>query len=159
QELDLQTALAQSLATTRGLGVPEAASVLLRAEELATSLGDRSALLTVWLGLMTHYSLQLKLHASRDIGQQACALAESIAGEALVGHVHGELGLVLRFLGDLGGARIHFERAFMGRDLSERDFVGSFNENKPYPVFVPLALWALGYSDQARRWSMRGLAA
>lgn len=156
QELALQIALAQSLTVTRGLGAPEAASILLRAEELGKSLADPNALLIVWLGLMTHYSLRLKLQASREIGERACTLTEGAAAE-LLKPVHGELGMTLMLLGDFAGAGVHCERAFAGRELSEADFIGPFDESNPYPLFVPLTLWGLGYCDQARLWSRKAL--
>jgi predicted ATPase len=49
QELALQVALAESLAMSRGLGVPDTARVLLRAQELCEALGDRTELVAVLL--------------------------------------------------------------------------------------------------------------
>jgi predicted ATPase len=52
--------LAQSMGMTRGLGRPEAGLALLRARELCATVGERAALFTVLVGLMTHYTLQLR---------------------------------------------------------------------------------------------------
>jgi hypothetical protein len=155
-ELFLQLALAQSLSVSRGLGALETAGVLLRARELCEALNDEARLFPVLIGLMTHYSLQLKLDASRELGEKLCGLAGNSV--EVMRPVHSELGMTLMLMGDFAGARVHADHAFLGRELLEDDFIGPFNESNPYPLFVPLTLWGLGYSDQAREWSRRALA-
>jgi class 3 adenylate cyclase/tetratricopeptide (TPR) repeat protein len=157
QELALHIALAQSLGITHGLGRPEAGGALLRARELCEALGDGTGYFTVGVGLMTHYSMQLRLRAAVELGEELCGLAEGRT-ESLR-PIHGELGMNLMLMGDFAAARAHFETLFAGRDVSERDLIGPFNESNPYPFFATLALWALGYSDKAREWNRRALAA
>jgi predicted ATPase len=53
---------------------------------------------------------------------------------------------------------VHFEHVFTGMDRLAREFIGSFYETNFYPIWGTWALWALGYSDQAREWSRRALA-
>jgi predicted ATPase len=110
-------------------------------------------------GLVSHYTLQLQLHAAYELGQELLTLAENAKQPIGVAPVHARLGLALMMMGDLTAARVHFEHVFAGMVRLGREFIDSFYEANFYPMWGTWALWALGYSDRAREWSSRALAA
>jgi predicted ATPase len=68
---------------------------------------------------------------------------------------HAGLGIVLLLSGEFAAARDHLEQASPRFDWGQWDF-GAFNAF--YPCFGAWALWALGYADQASKWSREALA-
>ena len=66
---------------------------------------------------------------------------------------HGALGLVLLLQGKFTAARDHFEQASPRFDWGQSGFFGAF-----CPCFGARARWALGYADQALKWSREALA-
>jgi tetratricopeptide (TPR) repeat protein len=159
RELGLQIALARSLTITRGPGSSEVAGALHRARELCGGIGAPTELFTVLYGLVSHHLQRLQLHTAYELGQELLTLAKHGKEPTGVTPVHGRLGMALMMMGDLRAARVHFEDAFPAIDRLARDFSGAFYEANFYPVWGTWALWALGYSDQARQWSRRALAA
>jgi class 3 adenylate cyclase/tetratricopeptide (TPR) repeat protein len=159
KELGMQVALARSFAITSGLGAADAGRALLRARELSKAIGEPAELFTMLCGLVSHYTLQLQLAAGYKLGQELLALAKTAKQPVGLEPVHARLGLSLMMLGDLPAARVHFEHVFAGMDRFALEFIESFYESNFYPMWGTWALWALGYSDQAREWSRRALAA
>jgi len=159
RELGLQIALARSLTITRGLASAETAHALLRARELCQAIGNTAELFTVLCGLVPLYLQRLQLRRAYDLGQELLGLAQSPKVAIGVAPVHGRLGMALMMMGDLSAARGHFEYVFAGMDRLAHEITGSFYEVNFYPIWGTWALWALGYSDQAREWSRRALAA
>jgi hypothetical protein len=65
---------------------------------------------------------------------------------------HAGLGLVFLLRGELAAARDHLERSSPRFDWGQSNFIAF------YPCFGAWALWALGYADQALKWSREALA-
>jgi class 3 adenylate cyclase len=159
RELGLQIALSQSMGMTRGLGRPEVGRALLRARELCELVGRPADLLTVLIGLMTHYTLQLRLRVAHELGHELLAMMQSSENLGMRGPVEGQLGMVSTLMGKFQEAREYFDRSVTSSDVLDtrkRDIslvsghteIGPFYEAAFYPAFRALPLWALGYSDQ-----------
>jgi predicted ATPase len=81
-------------------------------------------------------------------------LAEGTNDPAELMTAHGAVGLELYMSGEFARALDHFKEAGPHLDWSRTKPFGVF-----YPCFGAWALWALGYSDQAVKWSREALAA
>jgi len=148
RELALQIALSQSMGMTRGLGRPEAGRALLRARELCELVGRAADLLTVLIGLMAHYTLQLRLRDAHELGRELLAMMQSPENLAMRGPVEGQLGLVSTLMGNFQEAREYFDRSVTSSDVldtQERDIslvsgyteIGPFYEAAFYPGQAP----------------------
>ena len=107
---------------------------------------------------MTHYTLQLKLRVAIELGEQLVDSGRFAQNVSELTPVHAELGLALMMTGEFAAAEEHFDRAFAGEELAERELGGPFYEANFYPAFRTWTFWALGYSDRAREWNRTALA-
>jgi class 3 adenylate cyclase/tetratricopeptide (TPR) repeat protein len=153
RELELQLSLAESLTWTNGMGSLETGRALVRARDICTLVGERTELFTVLQGLEWHNEFRLQLENARDLGEQLFTLAESANEPAKLMAAHNALGLVFLLQGEFTAARDHFDQASPRFDWGQSGFFGAF-----YPCFGAWALWALGYADQALKWSREALA-
>jgi class 3 adenylate cyclase/ribosomal protein L40E/tetratricopeptide (TPR) repeat protein len=153
RELELQLSLAESLRWTNGMGSLETGRALVRARDICTLVGERTELFTVLQGLEWHNEFRLQLENARDLGEQLFTLAESANEPAKLMAAHNALGLVFLLQGEFTAARDHFDQASPRFDWGQSGFFGAF-----YPCFGAWALWALGYADQALKWSREALA-
>jgi tetratricopeptide (TPR) repeat protein len=153
RELELQLSLAESLRWTKGMGSLETGRALVRSREICALLGERTELFTVVQGLEWHNEFRLQLETARDMAQQLLSLAEGSSEPAKLMAAHGALGIVSLLQGELTAARDHFEQAGPRFDWGQSGFLCNY-----YPCFGAWGLWALGYADQALKWSREALA-
>jgi tetratricopeptide (TPR) repeat protein len=135
------------------MGSLETGRALVRAREICTLLGGRTELFTVLQGLEWHNEFRLQLETARDLGEQLLTLAEDANEPGKLMAAHNALGLVFLLQGKFTAARDHFEQASPRFDWGQSGFFGAF-----FPCFGAWALWALGYADQALKWSREALA-
>ena len=162
RELQLQSMLGSALMATRGFAVPEAAQAYERARELCRDSTDSADLVRVLAGLGLLYINRGELRSAREIGEQLLALAERSDEPKLVVSGHEILGLTLLRTGDLTDCRSHMELAAEHydeeRDVGLRDLLGR-DPNVSSLGFGALALWLLGYQDQALAGAAQALRA
>ena len=162
QELALLLALGPALQSTKGFGAPEIEPVYLRARELCQQIGETSQLFPVLWGLWLLYLQRAELQTARDLATQLFSLAQHLRDTALLLEAHHALWATSFFLGELTLARAHSEH---GIDLydSPQHRVLAFRYGGHDPGvccrdFGALALWLLGYPDQALKRSHDALA-
>jgi predicted ATPase/class 3 adenylate cyclase/ribosomal protein L40E len=154
RELELQFAIAESLRWAKGGGSEETERALIRARELCGQVGGKAELFAVLQGLHVHYTARmLDLNTARDLGEQLLTLAEGADDPANLMVAHGALGLSFLLTGEFPAARKHLEQASPRFDWNRSRTFGMF-----YPSFCAWALWAVGYGDQALKWSREALA-
>jgi len=154
RELELQIALARSLRWTRGIGAEETGRALVRARELCGQVGETTTLFAVLRDIQAHRQIRRSdPDTALDLAEQLLTLAERANDPIKLISAHGAVGLELFANGELAAALSHFQQASPSLDWSR---TGSFVF---YPCIGPWALWALGYSDQALKWSRESLAA
>jgi TOMM system kinase/cyclase fusion protein len=160
QELALLTALGVPLVLTRGHAAPEVETTYARARELCRQLGDAPQLFSVLLGLMRFYFHRGELATAHDLGEQLLRLAERLDDAGLCVRAHMMLAEVLLWRGEFTRARAHAEQGLARYDPQQhRDHVFRFGNDSGVGCRVvgAMALWALGYPDQALQRSEEGL--
>jgi predicted ATPase len=161
QELDLQIILGPVLMVLKGLADPEVERVYTRARALCQRVGETPQLFTILVGLRNVYIGRGKHQTARELGEQLLGLAQRVQDPALLLEAHLYLGQSLFYLGELIAARMHLQQSIALYDPrqhhsnavicsgSDPGVNGLCNE--------ALALWSLGYPDQALKRSHAGL--
>jgi predicted ATPase len=153
-ELALQITLGTPLIATKGYTWPEVEKAYTRALELCRQLGERPQLFRGLFGLRTFYHVRGELQTARELGEQLFSLAQSAQDPALFLEAHRALGSTLYFLGELASAYTHCERGIALYDPQQHRphaFLYGQDPGVACLSVASLALWQLGYPDQALR--------
>jgi predicted ATPase len=161
QELTLQLTLGELLMAVKGMAAPDAGEVYAQAHTLCQQLGEPPELCRVLYGLYQSYVGQGRVRAAGEVSQQLLDLAQRqpAMGGLLEGHL--AVGGAAFFRGDFVAARAHLEQC---RSLADAllfptpPFRGGFVAGVEPLVWLELALWALGYADQAQQRGQEALA-
>jgi predicted ATPase len=161
QELTLRLMLGELLMCVKGMAAPDAGDEYARAHTLCQQLGEPPDLCRVLYGLFRSHAGQGRARAAGEVSQQLLALAQR--QPAMVGLLEGHLavGGAAFFRGDFVAARAHLEQC---RSLTDSLLFpspscrGWFVAGVEHIAWLVLALWALGYADQAQQRSQEALA-
>jgi len=161
RELEMQIALGTPLMATRGFAVPEVGAAYDRALELCRKIGDTPELFPVLFGLSASYLARAEHNKARGLAEQLLNLAQRVGDPALLLHAHHALGAAFLWLGQPTVAREHWDNAITLYD-PERHCSDAFAYGRDPGVasraYAALALWHLGYPDQALKRSNEALA-
>ena len=160
QELNLQIALAQALAATRGTSAPEVEQTYARARALCAQIGETPQLSPTLLGLWRFYRGRAALSTARELGEQLFGLAQREADPLPRLEAHDALGTTLFYLGDYTAARMHVEQGVALADpTTQRAQVLRNGEASGMRCLgvAANALWCLGYPSQAMQRSQEAL--
>jgi class 3 adenylate cyclase/predicted ATPase len=152
QEITLQLTLGASLQSSIGQGASEAERAYGRAHDLCREVGEAPQLFRVLSGLWAVYQVQAKFQAARELGVQLLALAQSLQYPLFLLGAHEALGTTLLWLGEFAPARAHLEQGIALYDPQKRRsnaFRAVQDPGVDCLSFTALALWYLGYPDQA----------
>jgi predicted ATPase len=152
QELMLQLALGTPLMVVRGYAAPEVERVYARARELCQQVSETPQLFPVLFGLWQFYLVRAELQTAHELGEQLLSLARTAQDPALLLEVHRALGQSLFHLGEAGGARAHFDQAMALYDPHQHRshaFLYGSDPGVTCLSYAPMALWLLGYPEQA----------
>jgi predicted ATPase/class 3 adenylate cyclase len=163
QELALQIGLGVPLMLTKGYAAAEVEKVYSRARELYQQVGESPQFFPMLFGLWAFYSVRAEYNTARELGEQLVSLADRAHDSAFLTEAHAARGNTLCFLGELVLARGHLERAIALYDPQQHRshaFVYGQDPGVHSLSYATLALWLLGYPDQARKRSLEafGLA-
>jgi tetratricopeptide (TPR) repeat protein len=162
RELLLQTALGPALMATKGLAAPEVGTTYTRARELCRQIGETPQILPVLLGLWRFYNAWPEYQTARALAEQLLRLTQSVQNRAsLVGAHHALVGSTLYLLGEFVQAREHLEQGIALDDLQQHHFLAFLYGQNPGVAcrsYASVALWNLGYPDQALQKSQEALA-
>jgi class 3 adenylate cyclase/predicted ATPase len=153
QELALLTTLGPALMTVKGYGAPDVARVYARARQLCHQLGDTRRFLSVLLGLGTFHLVRAEYHTAREIGDDALRLAQGEQHPGRLLQAHLAFATAVFFLGETVTARDHLLQGIALDDPQDTVLHAVPGTSDPRVVcraFAALALWPLGYADQAR---------
>lgn len=154
QELDLLTTLGPVLMTVKGYGAPDVARVYTRARQVCQQLGDTRRFLPVLLGLGTFHLVRAEYHTARGIGEEALRLAQREKHPGRLLQAHLALATALFFLGETLATREHLCQGIALDDPQDAVLHAGPGASDPRVVcrsFAALALWPLGYPEQARQ--------
>ncbi|MBI3798354.1 MAG: AAA family ATPase [Deltaproteobacteria bacterium] len=154
QELILHLALGVPLVVTRGIASPEVGELYNRALELTQQTHEPSQLFPVLQGLWNFYEVRGALQTARELGLQLLDLAQRQQDSSLSLIAHGTLGDTLLWLGEFAAARVHAEQGSALYNLKQHRSLaflyGGHDLGVSSLLWAALALWHLGYPDQAR---------
>ena len=150
--LTLYIALGAALQMAKGQAAPEVEHAYTQACALCQQVGETPQLVPVLFGLWRFYVVRPQLRTAREIGETLLRLAQHADDPALAVIAHYALGATWLWIGALPAARQHLEVGIalympdqrrapvfrMGQDLG----VGC-------RLYTALALWLLGYPEQA----------
>jgi tetratricopeptide (TPR) repeat protein len=154
KEVSLQVALGTSWQASKGHGASEAELAFDRARELCEPSGQTPVLFRSLAGLWAVYQVQAKFKAAGELGTRLLTLADSLAQPLFRLSAHRTVGTTLLWQGEFGTARAHLERALALYNPEKRKTHGFRAVQDPGVdclCFSSLALWFLGYPDQARK--------
>jgi class 3 adenylate cyclase/predicted ATPase len=160
-ELTLLTALGIPLVLTKGHAAPEVEATYARARTLCQQLGDTPQLFSVLLGLRRFYLMRGEYQSAHAVGEQLLRLAERLDDSGLCVRAQMMLAEGLLYLGEFARARAHAEQGIACYDPQQhRAQVFRYGNDSGVGcrVFAAMALWVLGYPDQAQQRSEEALA-
>jgi predicted ATPase/DNA-binding winged helix-turn-helix (wHTH) protein len=149
-----------SIAVATTGGGWQSLDLLTKALDTAESLDDLDAQARALVGLFTHHSYRLEHDRALAAAEQLSQVADRLGDAALSRHAGRLMGNALVLLGRPREAR-GFLELYLNADLSALDqgrLPGSPIERRaPARAFLSMALWLLGFIDQARREAQAGL--
>jgi predicted ATPase/class 3 adenylate cyclase len=159
-ELRLHLSLGPALMATKGQTAAEVERVYARARVLCQQVGETPQVFPALGGLHRFYFGRGDLQTARDLGEQFLRLAGRQEDPALRLTGHWLLGTPLVWLGEVATAQAHFEQSIALYDPQQHcslAFRYGLDPGSASQVYMAFTLWALGYSDQALRWSQQAL--
>ena len=153
REITLQNTLGVCLMPTRGFGNPDVAEAFSRAASIAEEEGDARGLFVALRGKGQYQMISGDLRAAREQAREILGLAQELDDPGILIEAHHLGWSALTFTGDFGAAHRHAEAGIALYDR-ERDHGLTYVYSGHDPgvccrSFGSLALWQLGYPDEA----------
>ena len=154
RNLTLHIALGAALQIAKGLGAPEVEHAYTQAHALCQQVGETPELVPVLCGLWRFYHARAQLHdGARARGDSCSAWPNAADDPALRGDAHYALGVPWFCLGALPAARLHLEARHRPATTPSQRRAPVFRMGQDpgvaCRVYAALALWLLGYPEQA----------
>jgi predicted ATPase len=154
QELLLQTTLGPALMNTKGFAAPEAEHAYARARALCQRVGETPQLFSVLRGLWQFYNGRGAYQTARELGEQCLQRAQQEDDTARLVEAHHTLWTTRLLLGELPLAHTHLEQGLALYDPQQHRTLALLYGHDPGVCcrgVAGIALWLLGYPDQALR--------
>jgi class 3 adenylate cyclase/predicted ATPase len=153
QELQFLMTLAPAYIAARGYAAPEVGPVLLRASELCRRIGDPRKLFGVMLGMWEWRLVRGDLRPCVELAAEGMTLAERLHDPGMLMEALFMPGATMFYRAQFKDARAYFENAVANYDDRERTKYWTAHTGHDAGVthrcYLALALWHLGYPDQA----------
>jgi serine/threonine protein kinase/predicted ATPase len=152
RELALQMTLGLQLQVTAGFASPEAKQVYERSRELCGQVRESPFLYPVLWGLFICCKARSELAKARELAEELHALAHELRDPALTLQSHQAYAVTTLCLGEPVATRDHVERAEALYDPQRHQshtFLFGQDVGVACKAFGAVALWLLGYPDQA----------
>jgi predicted ATPase len=160
-ELTLQNTLSVSLRATKGYAAPEVERTYKRALELCQQMGETPQLFPTLYGLFGFYIVGAKHTAAHELAEQLLGVAQHQQDPALLLEAHRALGQTSLHRGEFALAREYFEQGVALYDPQQHHSHAFAYAGDPRVVCLDsasIALWQLGYPDQAIKRSHEAIA-
>jgi class 3 adenylate cyclase/predicted ATPase len=162
QELSLQIALGPALITTKGWAAQEVGQAYARARELCRKVGETPHLFPVLFGLWAFCVVRAEHRTAYELGEQLLSLAKGVQDLTFLLQAHIAVGNSLSWLGEFASARKHLEQGIALYESPQHPpltfLYGGIDPGVHGLSYTALALWLLGYPDQALKRSHEALA-
>jgi DNA-binding winged helix-turn-helix (wHTH) protein/predicted ATPase len=152
QELDVQLALGPALMAAKGWAAPEVEHTYARAKVLCAQVKNTPQLFPTLRGLWRCYRSRGALPTALELGEELYRLAQREAEPTHLLEAHDALGQTLFSLGDYAAAWRHFAQGIPLIDLTTQGGRALHQGIAPGGTclaYAALALWSLGYPEQA----------
>ena len=153
-ELQVLVALAPAYIAVRGYAAPEAGPVLDRARELCERVGQLPQLFGILLGTWEWRLVKGDIRMCIGLAADGMALAERVNDPGMLMEALFAEGVTKFYRGEFADARVLFETAISSYDHRERTKAWAahtgHNAGVTHRNYLALALWQLGYADQAK---------
>jgi DNA-binding winged helix-turn-helix (wHTH) protein/predicted ATPase len=159
-ELRLLLALGPVVIAAKGYAAADVERVYSRALQLCQHLGETPQLFPVLVGLRKFYQVRAAYHTAHELGERLLVMAQSLHDPALLLEGRFGIGISLYYLGDFVASREQCTQGLMLYDTQQhRSRAAFFGQDTGVAcyTFEALALWLLGYPDQALHRSREGL--
>jgi predicted ATPase len=154
-ELQLLNPLGTAYIAVRGYAAPKVGPVFVRARELCERIGKPPQLFAVVWGNFAWHVVRGEMGLSMDLAREANDLAERFEDPGIWMEALFLLGLTLFYQGDFLGALAQYEKALSRYDDRERTRLWASRVGQDAGIthrcYLALALWQLGYPQQALR--------
>jgi predicted ATPase len=162
QELLLQLALGQALTVTRGFGTPEVERAFLRARDLSEQVGEPSQLFRTLEGLYEIHLTRAEHDEAGALAEELLRLARGTRDPVQLSWAHALVAETSVWRGEFSRAREQSEESvghYHPQQYRAHEYVyGSSDPAVWALVNLSLALFALGYPDQAIARNRKALA-
>jgi class 3 adenylate cyclase/tetratricopeptide (TPR) repeat protein len=154
-ELQLLNPLGTAYIAVRGYAAPEVGPVFVRARELCERIGQPPQLFAVVWGNFAWRVVRGEMGLSMDLAREAIDLAERFEDPGIWMEALFLLGVTLFYRGDFVGALAQYEKALSRYDDRERTRLWASRVGEDAGIthrcYLALALWHLGYPEEALR--------
>jgi predicted ATPase len=160
-ELTVQITLGAPLIATKGYAASEVGATFARARELCQQLGQTSQLVPVLWGLFVFYLVRGEIQAAHELAERLLGLAQSSKEPESLLWAHHSAGASTLWLGEFTRAREHQEHGialYAPQQHQSHAFLYGHDPGMACLSYASIALWLLGFPDQARRRSEEALA-
>jgi serine/threonine protein kinase/predicted ATPase len=161
RELPLQMILGLQLQVTQGFAAAEAKHAYMRARELCGQVRASPSLFPVLWGLFIYHKARSELARARELAAELYTLAQERCDPALTLQSHQAYAVTTFCLGEPAATCSHMERAESLYDPlrhQSHTFLFGQDVNVACKAFGAVALWLLGYPDQAAQKSQEAMA-
>jgi class 3 adenylate cyclase/predicted ATPase len=161
QELEFRLTIGPALMATRGYGAAEVEACYGRARELCRLLGDAPQLAPVLHGLWTYHIVRAQHHAALELAREVLHIGSVAGDEALQIQGNMDAGWSHYFLGRPAEAQAYLERVEALYDFERHGnhvYIYGDDPSTSAGSNLSMALWVLGYPDQAARRSLQTVA-
>ena len=152
KELELQLTLGTPLIAIKGYASAEVGQAYGRARELCLQLGETPQLFPALHGLYRYYLLRAELQTAIEIAGVLQGLAEAAQNQNLLVEAHRAQGVTLFHLGEVVDGLAHLDAGLAAYDFEQHRHHAFLYGTDPRVIclsYSSLALWLLGYPDQA----------
>jgi predicted ATPase len=161
RELPLQLTLGTQLQVAQGYAIPEAERNYARARTLCEQVPETPLLFPVLRGLWAFHLVRSELGKTQELADQLFPLAQKMQEPAQILQAHQALAVTSFFLGNPAVTREHVERVvalYDPRLHSGQTYIYGQDPRVVSLAFGAVALWLLGYPDQAVQRSREAVA-
>jgi class 3 adenylate cyclase/tetratricopeptide (TPR) repeat protein len=152
-ELQFLTTLAPAYIAARGYAAPEVGPILVRARELCQRIGEPQQQFGIMLGMWEWRIVRGDLRVCVDLAADGMAIAESLNDPGMLMEALFMPGVTMFYRAQFAGARASYEKALAAYDDRERTkfwtAYSGHDAGVTHRCYLALALWHLGYPDQA----------
>lgn len=153
-ELSLLNPLGPAYQAVFGYSAPPVGPIAVRARELCEKIGDKSRLFAVMWGNWTWNLVRAQLDLCLELTDEMTALANLTGERGMLMEANVSRAVTAFYRGDFAGCRKLCEEAIEQFEDEEqcRIWCSSTGQNSAIVArcYLSLALWHLGYADQAR---------